>query len=324
MLTFEKFEMLDVVGPLEAFATAAAIAGGGYGVEIVSAACGTVRAASGLSLETKAIGETMEEADTLLVSGGIGVIDACGDARLVKWLVDQAANARRLGSVCSGALLLAEAGLLDGRRAATHWKWCDRLAAAHPRIAVDRDSIFVRDGRIWTSAGVTAGIDMALAMIEEDRGSDLALAVARELVVYLKRPGGQAQFSVELQAQNAGRGAIRAARDWIVAHPEDDLGIDRLAELAHMSNRNFSRVFLAETGRTPGSFVETVRVERACRLLESTGLSIEAVAGRTGFRSGDVMRRAFLRLKSITPGDYRERFGGAGRSVLDGQKEARS
>lgn len=319
MVTFDRFEMLDVVGPLETFATAAAIAGGGYAVDVVAPGGGLVASSSGLRLATVALEavpwpeapapETGEAAiDTVLVAGGAGVSAAREDAGLVAWIGRAAGSARRLGSVCTGAFLLARAGLLDGRDATTHWNWCDRLAAAHPAARVERDAIFVRDGAIWTSAGVTAGIDLALAMIEEDFGPELALATARELVVYLKRPGGQAQFSGELRAQATGDGPIRRVVAWIGAHPEGDLAVERLAERVGMSPRNFSRVFRAEVGRTPAAFVEEVRLARAARLLEGTDLAIEEVARRSGFRSGDVLRRVFLRTRHVTPGAHRARF----------------
>lgn len=307
VLAYDRFEMLDVVGPLETFATAAQI-GGGYRVEVVAPGGGPVRAASGLVLHAAPFEEPTEPVDTFLVAGGAGVAEVCGRPDLIDRVRRTALHARRAGSICTGALLVARTGLLDGRRAATHWKWCDRLAADHPAVTVERDRIFVRDGSLWTSAGVTAGIDLALAMIEQDHGPERALAVARELVVHLKRPGGQAQFSVELQAQATRDDAVRRVLDWIAAHPDDDLAIERLAERAAMSPRHFARVFRAETGRTPGDHVEAVRVARACRLLESTDLAVEEIARRAGFGGADVLARALRRRASITPTAYRSRF----------------
>lgn len=308
MVAFERFEMLDVVGPLEAFATLAQQKGGGYAIEVVTATGGPVRSASGLTLHAASFDEQAGDVDTLLVAGGAGVFAAAADPQLVARVRRAAGTARRVGSVCTGAFLLAATGLLDGRRAATHWNWCEGLAAAHPEITVERDRIFVVDGSIWSSAGVTAGIDLALAMIEEDHGAEAALAVARELVVHLKRPGGQAQFSGELRAQTTRDGPIRRVQEWILAHPEEPLSIERLAARAAMSVRSFARLFRAESGRTPGRFVEEARVARACRLLEATRLPIDEVAHRSGFSGADVMRRAFLRSRSVSPGDYRARF----------------
>lgn len=308
VLAFERFEMLDVVGPLEAFATASQLAGGGYEIEVVSEQGGPVRAASGLVLHSLPFRDAEIDCDTFLVAGGAGVVAACGDAALVDRVRRAVGAARRAGSVCTGALLLAATGLLEGRRAATHWNWCDRLAAAHPGVGVERDRIYVRDGAIWTSAGVTAGIDLALAMIEDDHGPELALAVARELVVYLKRPGGQAQFSGELQAQATRNPAIRRVLERIAAHPEGDQSVEALASCAAMSQRHFTRVFRAETGHTVGAYVETVRLARASRLLEGTTLPVEEIARRSGFRSADVLRRVFLRRKAIAPTAHRARF----------------
>jgi transcriptional regulator GlxA family with amidase domain len=308
MVAFDRFEMLDVVGPLEAFASARPAAGAGYVVEVVTLAGGPVRAASGLTLDSAVFDPAATDVDTLLVAGGAGVFAAAEDGDLVARLRQAAAAARRVGSVCTGAFLLAAAGLLAGRHAATHWKWCDRLAETHPDVTVERDRIHVCDGGIWSSAGVTAGIDLALAMIEADHGAETALAVARELVVHLKRPGGQAQFGVELKAQATRDAAIRRALDQVLAHPEAVVTVEDLAGHAAMSLRNFSRVFRAETGQTPAGFVEEVRIARACRLLEATRLPVEEVAARSGFRSADVLRRALLRRRAVTPLDYRARF----------------
>jgi transcriptional regulator GlxA family with amidase domain len=308
MLVFDRFEMLDAVGPLEAFASAADILGGGYTIEIVSAGGGPIRSSSGLTVETIALDAATRPADTVLVAGGAGVVAATADEHLVDRVRRELTTARRGGSVCTGALLVAKTGLLDGRRAVTHWRWCDRLAADHPAITVARDPIFLREGNLWTSAGVTAGIDLALAMIEEDHGADPALAVARELVVFLKRPGGQAQFSVELRAEATRSEPIRRIQAWIAAHPEKPATVEVLAARCAMSPRNFSRVFVAETGCTPGRFVEEVRVARAARLLEGTDLPIEEIAHRAGFGSDDVLRRVFLRTKGVGPTAYRERF----------------
>jgi transcriptional regulator GlxA family with amidase domain len=249
--------------------------------------------------------------DTLLVAGGIGVGAPARDARLLAWLRGMAPRVRRLGSVCTGTFLLAKAGVLDGRRATTHWAACDALAKAFPAITVERDPIFVRDGKLWTSAGVTAGMDMALAMVEDDHGHDVALAVARELVLFLKRPGGQSQFSAQLAAQAAEREPLRELQAWIADHPGADLSVPALARRVAMSPRHFARVFAAEIGTPPARYALRVRVEAARRRLEETDAGVEAIASACGFASAEVMRRAFLRVLRVSPAAYRTRFRAA-------------
>jgi transcriptional regulator GlxA family with amidase domain len=241
------------------------------------------------------------------VSGG-DVEAAANDPELRRWLRGMARRVRRLASVCSGAFVLAEAGLLDGRRATTHWAGLPILERRYPRIHVDADAIFVRDGRVYTSAGVTAGIDLALALVEEDLGRATALAVARRLVVFLKRPGGQSQFSRHLAAQTIEPGALRGVPEWILEHLDDDLPVERLARRAAMSPRNFARVFRRSTGLTPAKYVEHARVEAARRLLEDGADGLEAVAARCGFASGERMRRTFVRHVGVVPIDYRRLF----------------
>lgn len=310
MFVFDRFEMLDAVGPLEAFANAAMIASGGYEVEMVSQEGGLVRSSSGLTVATRPLSGA-RPADTFLVSGGAGV-EAAARPETVR-LVDAAiGGARRAGSVCTGALMVARTGRLDGLPVVTHWKFCADLARAHPALHVAVDAIFVRSGSIWTSAGVTAGIDMALAMIEEDHGPALALRTAQELVVYLRRPGGQSQFSTELEAQKTKEPAIQRVLRFIAEDPLGDLRVEALADVAGMSPRNFSRVFASETGLTPATFVTRVRVDRACRLLEASPHAIDRIAGICGFRTDDVLRRVFLRIKGCTPSEYRKRFGVGG------------
>jgi transcriptional regulator GlxA family with amidase domain len=312
MFVYDGFEMLDAIGPLETFANASMIGGGLYTVELVSRNGGTVRSSSGLALETSALPGAERPADTFLVSGGSGVIAACEDPETVTQVRRAMQAARRAGSVCTGAMLLARTGLLAGLKVVTHWNWCRRLAEENPGLDVEEDAIFLRSGALWTSAGVTAGIDMVLAMVEEDHGPGLALRTAQELVVYLRRPGGQSQFSAELKAQQTREPAIRRVLAAISGNPLADLRVEHLADVAGMSPRNFSRIFLKETGLTPAAFVTDIRIARACRLLETTGEPIDRIADRCGFSSDDALRRVFLRKKGCSPSAYRERFGSSG------------
>jgi transcriptional regulator GlxA family with amidase domain len=249
--------------------------------------------------------------DTLLVAGGLGAREQRCSRDYLDWLGDQAARARRFGSICTGAWVLAEAGLLDGRRATTHWGSCGELARRYPRVTVDPDPIYVRDGNCYTSAGVTAGIDLALALVEEDLGRAVALRVARLLVVFLRRPGGQAQFSTTLAAQARERGTLGDLVAWMADHVRGDLSVAALARRAAMSPRNFARHFADEVGTTPARYVEGLRLEAARRRLEATTLSVEEVAGASGFGSAEILRRAFRRRLGVTPGQYRTTFGGA-------------
>ncbi|MGZ8676474.1 MAG: GlxA family transcriptional regulator, partial [Solirubrobacterales bacterium] len=246
--------------------------------------------------------------DTLVVAGGFGVHEAVGDEALVRWLRSAAGRSRRVASVCSGSFLLARAGLLEGRRATTHWSSCEELARRHPEITVDPDPIFVHDGDVWTSAGVTAGMDLSLALVERDLGRETALAVARWLVLFLQRPGGQAQFSSHLAAQLADRAPLRELQSWIADNLDEDLRVEALADRAAMSPRNFARTFRREIGLTPAAYVEALRVERARQCLEQDSDPIERVADRCGFGTPETMRRAFARRVGIAPADYRARF----------------
>jgi transcriptional regulator GlxA family with amidase domain len=242
------------------------------------------------------------------VAGGTGTRRAEGDEALIAWLRDAAKRARRVTSVCTGAFLLARAGLLDGRRATTHWASCTDLAERHPTITVEPDPIFVRDGNVATSAGVTAGMDLALALVEEDLGREVALEAARWLVLFLKRPGGQAQFSAQLAAQTADRAPLRELQAWIPDHLDQDLSVPALAGRASMSERNFARAFRRETGMTPGAYVEAARVESARIALETGDLPVASVARQSGFGTVETMRRAFRRRVGVSPVDYRTRF----------------
>lgn len=310
LLACPEAQILDITGPSEAFAIAERIAAGSYAAELVSSDPGEMRTSGGLRLLADAgIEQCDGPIDTLIVAGGIGVRDAMRDERMLGWLREAAQRSRRVAAVCTGAFLLAEAGLLDGRRATTHWAACEELARRHPAVSVEVDPIFVRDGRIWTSAGVTAGIDLALALVEEDLGPKVALEVARTLVLFVRRPGGQAQFSATLSGQQATSRPLRDLEEWIADHLDADLSVAALAERAFMSPRHFARVFAAELGVTPARHVESLRIERARLLLASTERGIEDVARSCGFRTVETMRRAFTRTLRVSPGEYRRRFG---------------
>ena len=314
IVAFPEFQLLDVTGPWEVFGRTTRWLreqgrAGGYELALTAPRRGTVGSSSGLSLAVpKAHARLRGAIDTLVVAGGSGIARALGDRALVAFVRSAAGRSRRTASVCTGAFLLAEAGLLDGRRATTHWNACARLAARHPRVRVDPDPIFVRDGRVWTSAGVTAGMDLALALVEEDHGRDAALGVARELVLFLKRPGGQAQFSTQLRAQLAERESLRDLQAWMTDHPGADLSVEALARRAALSPRHFARLFRRETGATPARAAVASRVEAARRRLEDGDDGLEGVAGACGFGSAEVMRRAFLRTLRVSPAAYRRRF----------------
>jgi transcriptional regulator GlxA family with amidase domain len=310
VVAFDGLQSLDAVGPIEVFSTANRELGhDAYALELVAAEGPTVRATNGLTLTIDhRIGAVRGMLDTVLVAGGDGTIHAMQDAALIDGIRRLATKASRVASVCSGAFLLAEAGLLDGRRATTHWSVCDLLARRYPTITVEPDPIFVRDGDVYTSAGVTAGMDLALALVEDDHGRDLALRVARRLVLFLRRPGNQSQFSAQLAAQVAHRDSLRDVQQWIADHPDADLSVAAMAARAGMSERNFARCFKDEIGVTPGRYVEVARVEVARRLLEETDDSIARIAVRCGFGTAETMRRVFLRNVHTGPTEYRRRF----------------
>jgi transcriptional regulator GlxA family with amidase domain len=299
---------LDLVGPSEVFATAGQLRPGSYSVETVSNTPAHATS-SGLGLRPdSALPERAEGVDTVVVPGGIGVFRAVDDAELVDWLREVAPAARRVASVCTGAFLLARAGLLDGRRATTHWGFCSLLKRRHPAVDVARDPIFVRDGDVYTSAGVTAGMDLALALVEDDLGPQLALEVARWHVMFVKRPGGQSQFSAALAGQLAEAGPLRELQEWIADNLDADLSVPTLAARAHMSERNFARVFQREVGTTPARYVEGLRLERARIALSESSQPIGSVARSCGFGTATTMRRVFERRLRIRPSDYRARF----------------
>jgi transcriptional regulator GlxA family with amidase domain len=308
LLIYPRFQVLDLAGPHEVFAGANRWAGRGvYQPTIVSPAGGPVASESGLTVESISLERVSHDPDTLLVVGGDGVHDARRDRQLIAWIERAAGDARRVGSVCSGTFLLAEAGLIDGRRVTTHWARAARLAEEFPDADVDPDPIHVHDG-VWTSAGVTAGIDLALALVEEDLGSECAQTIAQWLVMFLRRPGGQSQFAAPVWERPAGHRGIRAAVDHIRSHPGGDHTVNALAAVAAMSSRNFTRVFTRELDCSPGRYVERARVDAARRLLESTGRTTDSIARECGFGTGETMRRSFLRSIGTPPGAYRRRF----------------
>ncbi len=266
-----------------------------------------VTASAGVALAAGPLTQYGEPLDTLLIAGGEGAEAAAENPVLIDWVRERGTQARRVASVCTGAFLLAAAGMLDGRRAATHWMYCARLAQRFPKVRVQPDPIFVRDGPVWTSAGVTAGIDLALALVEEDLGRSVALAVARYLVVFLKRPGGQAQYTAALALQ-AAEDKFDALQHWINGHLADDLSLSVLADRAGMSERSFSRHYAVATGQTPARAIERLRAEAAQRLLLESRLPIKRIAQRCGFGSEETMRRSFLRLIDVAPQEYRSRF----------------
>ena len=307
VVLFEGVQSLDVTGPLEVFTGAEQHTPGTYRIRTASLDGAPVRTSSGLTLVPD---EALTRAcvpHTLLVPGGRGT-RLPQTLPLTGWLRENAPRAERLVSVCTGALLLAAAGLLDGRRATTHWAYCDKLARDHPAVEVDPDPIYIRDGTVHTSAGVTSGIDLALALVEEDLGRDVALTVARHLVVFLRRPGNQAQFSAQLAAQTAQRQPLREVQQWITEHPAADLSVEALAGRARLSPRHFARAFRADTGTTPGRYVDRVRLEHARRLLEDTADGVEEISRASGYGTPEAMRRAFVKALGASPAEYRRRF----------------
>ena len=318
MIGFAGFQVLDVTGPLEVFSRASRLLAEhrpaeppAYAVSFVAEPAGPVAASSGLALVAEQSWRELGAVDTLLVSGGIGVDQAMQSGELVDWLRLHAPLARRYGSVCTGALLLARAGLLDGRRVTTHWAFTGRLAEMATTAQVLADAVFTRDGDLWTSAGVTAGMDMALAMVEADWGRKLALEVARQLVMYIKRTGGASQLSAALEAQSrAVQGRFGNLAAWVLAHPQADMSIETLARECGMSTRHFARCFREEMGMTPAKFVEGVRFDAACQALGDGRESVEAIARRCGFGCAETMRRVFIRRTGLSPAAYRARMAG--------------
>lgn len=307
---YEGATMTDIAGPVDVFAGATFARGergDGYRVRL-AAVGGGFEVSGGLRMEAEDLRDVSGGVDTVLVVGGFGFTGAARDAELLSHVRRVADCSRRVASVCTGAFVLAEAGLLDGVRATTHWAYCDRLADDHPSVRVVPDAIFVQDGRVVTSAGVTAGIDLALALVERDHDAALARLVARWMVVFLQRPGGQSQFSVRSRVQPVREPGLRAVLDAIADDPSAGWTVEEMARRAAMSPRHFARVFPRRVGVPPARYVERVRVEAAAGLLESGDEGLDVVARRTGFGSAETMRRAFLRVLGVTPGGYRHRF----------------
>jgi transcriptional regulator GlxA family with amidase domain len=308
IVTFPGVLGLDVVGPLEVFAMANRFgAHPAYATSVVSMAGGETAASSGLAIATEPVASVSGPIDTLMVAGGYSMGQVAADQDLVAWLGRAAGSARRVTSVCSGALLLARAGLLDGRRATTHWSVCDELATRYPSVEVDTAHIYVRDGDVWTSAGVTAGMDLALALVEHDHGAELAQTVAREMVMFVHRPGGLPQISAQLEVRRPVREPLREILALIAAHPDADLSVPALADRCAMTVRTFSRAFRQETGTTPAAFVQASRVEAARRLIETSDSTFEDIARACGFGTVETMHRTFRRTLATTPGRFRPR-----------------
>lgn len=306
IVLFDDVQSLDVTGPLEVFSGANLLVDAAYRVRTATVGGAPIRTSSGLRITPDLDLAAADIPHTLLAPGGPG--SRRPQPVITEWLRRAGPTAPRLVSVCTGAFLLAEAGLLDGRRVTTHWSRTDQLAHRYPALTVDPEPIYVRDGDVWTSAGVTAGMDLTLALVEADHGRDVALAIARALVMFLRRPGNQTQFSAQLAAQVAHRAPLRDVQAWVAEHPEADLSVEALAQRAGLSTRQFARAFADEAGIPPGRYVDQVRLEAARRHLEDTGADIGQVARVCGYGTPESMRRAFVRALGVPPAEYRRRF----------------
>lgn len=323
LIGYAGAQSLDIVGPLEVFSMANRFGGRkAYDVILASPDGGTIDCNSGLALAGSVkLDDLPADLDTVLVAGGSSdALDQVAATRALDWLRARAETTRRMGSVCSGAFVLAAAGMLDGRRATTHWDFCDAMRAFRPAVRLEPDAIFVSDPPYYTSAGVTAGIDLCLSFVEADCGSQLALAVARNLVLFMRRPGGQTQYSAGLNVQAAATPRLRTLIADVLADPSGDLSVPALAQRAAMSERTFSRVFQKETGTGPAAFVEMARLDRAKALLESSDWALARVAERAGFGSVEALHRAFNKRVKVTPGEYRQRFGHVSNRAEDGSE----
>ena len=326
IVVYPGFKAMEAVGPMSVFEYANLHlqrrgAAPGYDVCIASSRLGPVRSDTLMSLEATKVVNTLSLPDCAIVVGARHIHAALADGgALVDWIGAAAPRIKRLAALCSGAFFLAAAGVLDGRRATTHWSVAERLRADYPAIDIDADAIFIRSGNLWTSAGVTAGMDLALALVEEDFGRELALEVATEMVVYLKRPGGQSQFSAHLLSERTARPTIRGLQNWILDNLHERFTLAQLAQKAMMSERHFSRVFQQEVGVSPQEFIETCRFERATSLLADLALPLKTVAARACFSDEAHMRRVFMKKLGIAPKVYRERFATTGIESAHGQR----
>jgi transcriptional regulator GlxA family with amidase domain len=334
LLTTPDAQPLDVAGPHEIFSLAGRKlrelgdeSGRGYTVEVLNIGKGRViTGESGLSFLAKRSYRSLAgPVDTLLITGGMEPWNPVGkeQEKVLEWIRSWAPRVRRLGSICTGAFILAAAGLLDGRRATTHWYFCHQLGREYPKVKVDAEPIFIQDGNIFTSAGVTSGMDMSLALVEQDFGSEVALRIARAYVMFLRRPGGQSQFSTPMSFTASSESPLNKLQVWVLENLQQRLSVERLASRVNMSPRNFARLFARDFGMAPGEYLTRVRIEAARKRLEETNEGVERIAAETGFQTAETMRRAFLRILKVNPNDYRSRFRGAGnarrRSVQSAQ-----
>lgn len=315
IIIYDGFKALEAIGALSVFSYANTHMqrrglAPGYDVKLASTRLGDIVSDTGVPLRAEKVVNALSLPHTAIIVGAWQIEQAIEKAGpIVEWIEAVAPRLARTAAMCSGAFFLADAGLLDGKRATTHWAVADALKARRPAVQIDADCIFIREGSLWTSAGVTAGMDLALALVEEDVGADIALDVARDLVVYLKRPGGQSQFSAHLQSQSTQHPGIRELQNWLLANLRDDISPADMAERVSMSLRSFNRYFKQETGLTPSAFVTRARVEAARRLLEEGDLPAKTVAAHSGFKTYEALRKAFAAALGVTPRDYRERFG---------------
>lgn len=298
-------QILDVTGPLEVFSNDEH-----YKVTVVASGdSDTLLTSRGVTLGNAVAPQDLPDLiDTLVIAGGAGAETGDFDEAYVRWVANTAARSRRVAGICTGAFVLAAAGVLDGKNAVTHWRFCEQLARDYPRVNVLADRIFLRDGAVYTSAGITAGIDLALALVEEDRGREASLAIARQLVMFLVRPGGQAQYSHMLSRQAATSKPLQELQVYMMENLRENLSVELLAERIGMSPRHFSRVCLRETKMNPGQFVDRLRVEAAQQMIDSSDMGLKEVADACGFGSADSMRRSFLRILGVSAGDYADRF----------------
>jgi len=310
-LVYDGLQALDLTGPQDVFGAANGHTQGQapYSLLTIAPTNNTIRTETGLVITPDCDIASAPALDTLVIPGGSGSRREAGNTELLHWVRERAETTRRMVSVCTGLYILGATGLLDGRRATTHWQFADDVCAKYPAILLDTEHLHVADGKFHSSGGLTAGMDLALSLVEDDLGGDMALAVARHLVMYMKRPGNQLQFSAPLRAQSEARGHFSGLVDWLLAHLDETVSVQHMASQVNMSTRNFSRVFREEFGVSPARHLEQLRLERACIFLTSGNTAIDRVARRVGFASADAFRRAFRHRYGTSPGEYRQRFG---------------